>query len=187
MALKGRKRRLKNFKKRAEDFAKSVEKGTGSKLAIRDRKPLDVGIGKHKRLVLKRIGHVKRAKIDQARFIKFLKENKIEPKTYSITRVASHSKLGVQEYFHRPSLNALNLFLGGGKNKASSIMQKGDAMLCKQFLNMHKDIALLDVRRASKEFFGHLRQANLLFQIEQNIIVVGRAKDGKLRLAIVDV
>ncbi len=188
MVVRGRKRRTANFRERAKAFVADAEKGKGSRLAIRDKKGLDIGTGKHKRLVLKKsIGHVRRAKIDQARFIKFLKDSKIEPKNYSLVKVASHSMFGVQEYFHRPSLYSLSLFLEGKGKKLGFLEGKQDALLCKQFLGKHKDLKHADVMRASNELFRHLRQANILFQIEANIIVVGRARDGKLRLAMVDV
>lgn len=187
MGLKGRKRRLKNFGQRARAFVKNAGKAGASSVVVRERKPLEVGANENKRLVLKNNPrHIGRAKIDEAGLIGFLEKKKIVPKTYAIVKVAASPELGVQEYFHRPSLRSLIDFIG---HKDARIISRSpeDMRLCKQFLNQHKGITLERLNEAWVEFSSHLRQAKILFQIESNIIVVGQNRDGKLRLALVDV
>ncbi len=189
MPIKGLRKRLKSFRNRAKAFAADVEKGKGAKMVLRQGKSMEVGLGKHKRLVLKRkLGHMRRAKIDQSRFIKFLAANGIKPKHYSFVRINSNSKLGVQEYFHRPSIASLVDYLEHKAAKSTRYFKgKEDAVLCKQFANQHKNVTVESLERASDEILKHLREADVLFQIPSNIIVVGTARDGKLRFAMVDV
>lgn len=158
---------------------------------IRDRKCLWVGTGEHRRLAFKpNLKHVGRAYVQQEKLLNHLSEKQITPEHYKIVRVGLDAKTGLQEYFHRPSLEALERFLNFRQTKRHTSLNEleaEDLRLCKQFLGKHKGLTLEKIKSAEEEIFLHLSEIGEIGQIKANIVVVGTTRDGKLRLAIVDV
>jgi len=190
MGYKSRKSRLKNFQKRADSFygdmIKTAEKN--STRVNRDNRQVLIGAGVHKRMILKNSSiHAIVAKGCEIKLISYLKINKIVPKTYVLSPVAVVSSGRVQEYFHKPSLAALKsyFFRKHGANQLTS----EDYRLCKQFLGQKQNEGITPVllEQALAEIENHFRQAQLPLIWDINIVALGRLKDGRLRLAIVDI
>jgi len=199
MGIKGRKRRLKNFDSRAKAFEVDIAKNhvfDGVKNVCR-KWSLGLGhlgIGKHRRLRYKTSDkrELYFASEAQSQLLTLIKSGELKPKNYVLAEVASNSKLGVQEYFHRPSLEALRIFLEAkAKDKKPRWMSKTDYFLCKRLLGQYKKtgqkIDLAKVKETEKEFLDHLEKHTWFkMYFSSNVIVLGLTKNGELRLALVD-
>ncbi len=203
---RGRKRRLKNFEKRAEAFYEDMQNAKNTKFLKRDGKLIEIGTGTNRRLVEKR--HLKNTFASQKKIFDYLQEKLITPKNYELVPVAeyfgvstrSQGFIQVQEYFHRPSVAALKSYLDYknaqralGTKKAFEkyrtiiqLMSREEFLLCKRFTNQNKGVSYLSLFKKAQEFEKHLKEANVWID-EKNIIILGVTSAGKLRLAIVDV
>ena len=207
MGLAGRKRRLKNFDERAAQFKSALMKGRSpaSKEIGRDFRNITVGAGQHRRLVIKAKPHHAFVADQLAKMlIADMKAKGTSPKTF-VLALPRVTEGGVQEYFHKPSINSLVEYLYFGKPKKNSIAeyrsirhrailkakQPHDYALCKQFANQrqNREITAEQLVEAFDEFNSHLdaMKDGLGRVLSSNIIVLGRTKEGKLRLALVDV
>ena len=189
--MRGRKRRLKNFEKRAEAFSKltAAEFWKPSRLETRqitrDDRLIQIGAGKHKRLTLKRKPwEYERARIDVPILNAYLHKNKIVPECYVLVHVGFSERTGVQEYFNKPSVNELLHFLSGG----GRYLGKESYFNFKRFIKQpcNKGISYEKLNAACNEFAGHNSKATGYSMNNSNIIVLGQNRDGKIRLAIVD-
>ncbi|GEM_PF-1960530 len=209
MGIKGRKRRLRNFKERARAFTADVVKrtGRGYKRLEFDGKELLVGAGKNRRLIGKGSNiyeHLLEGQRRQEMLQQYLRIRQIVPKNYGLVRPASalidpniknrlQFTYGVQEFFHRPNLLALEDFLRlkqtGFRNKGEYLQHwmrsKEEYFLCKRLMNQHKVITKQKVEDAAQEIGSHLWGAGIDIAL-QNLVVVGVTRQGRLRLAIVD-
>ncbi len=198
MGLKGRERRLKHFERRAEAFTRAIDKegyyeGQRFSKWIQRDKRVKIGVGEHKRLVEKRLGHVGPAKIVEASLKNYLKKNKITPKYYSLVEIGASSKFKVQEYFNKPSAAELDEFLrtrqaSSKEKRISKKLSRKQALLCKSFVNQHKGITLEKLQKAIVELQKHCTKIpSRIALISTNAIVLGLTKEGKIRLAVVDI
>jgi len=190
MGYKGRKARLKNFQQRADSFFRAMLKPLekNSTRVNRDNRQILIGTGVNKRLIVKASpDHALIAKNCETKLISFLKTKNIIPRTYTLSPVILDSSGRVQEYFHKPSLAALVRYVSS-KTWASHVSSE-DYKLCKQFFGQkqNKGITFDVLEQTKKEYLGHFSAANLPAIWVQNIIVLGKLKDGRLRLAIVDI
>jgi len=194
MGLEGRKRRLNTFDRRADQFKSALMKGghPSSKKLVRDGKEITIGTGQHKGLILKNNPrHVMLADRLSKRLLTHFGNNAITPKTFVLV-FPQHYNRKVQEYFHKPSLEALVSYLSPGQNKASLRSKQPDEYrLCKQFINQrqNKPVTAMQLVSALNEFSKHLNHIGSSYGklLSLNLIVLGRTKEGKLRLALVDV
>jgi hypothetical protein len=181
MGLKGRKRRLKNLKPRVESFDNFLwNKAEGRPESV----PRNViGEGTHKRLIKKRVGwHGRRAKQMEGDLLRLFEKRGRKPEKYVVVKVGFHAETGIQEYFSRPSIASLSLFLQG----KTAGLTKRDFLLCRQFLGKYP-VSAEGLEAAKKELFSDLADIGEIAQIPSNTVVVGRLKDGKFRFALVDV
>ena len=181
MGLKGRKRRLKNFEKRATAFVKDLNNDKGYKLIDRDDRITAIGVGKHKRLVKKKSALEAADAIHYSRkLVSYLNKKKIVSKSYQLVIARLDSKTGVQEYFNRPSFELLVNFKWG------RVCEKENADLCRKLFGDFPGITWEKLREAETELLKHLKKIDHWPDVS-NIIVVGQTRDGKLRLALVDI
>ncbi len=197
MGLKGRKRRLRNFDGRAEALANSLtSKKPGVRKTQRDNRLIRIGIGQHKGLAIKRHKNsITTALKYQSILKKYLTDNNINPKFYKFVQVKASPELLVQEYFNKPSLGSLLYFFSVRKIKKFSysviLLNKESWFLCKSFANQNKGITREKVLQAEKELRNHLSETSFgIFAriiIPSNILVLGQTKEGKIKLALVDI
>ena len=188
MGLKGRARRLRNFLQRARAFERDSFEQKGFNVQKRDGRRLTVGVGKHRRLVQKNVSRQANvATVYAEKLFVFLKTNNISPKYYKLERLAFDPETGVQEYFNRPSALSLIHFLNAKENQLRQVLGKTDANLCKKFMGEFPKVTLEKIDKAKEELFEHLKGVTEYPQVESNILVIGQTRNGKLRLAIVDV
>jgi len=200
MGIKGRKRRLRNFQQRAKDFAAGCRKRTGYKTLELDGKPLSVGAGKHRRLVGKFSDNdMLEGQRRQEMLQSYLRGHKIVPQNYELVQPASaligaeakkiiSLPFGVQEFFHRPNLLVLRAFFWGKQVRAGRLraLSKEEFLLCKQLVNQYKAVTAQKVEAAAQEIEARFSGAGTYVAM-QNLVVVGITRQGRLRLAIVDV
>jgi len=93
----------------------------------------------------------------------------------------------VQEYFHRPTVDALQTFFRLARTrKGFHELGRDDYFLAKRLVREFPGIS----DKILREAFNELSQAHWkvgLFPYPQNIVVVGQTPDGRLRFAFVDV
>ena len=193
MGLAGRKRRLRNFDERAKQFASALAKkeGSASKGANRDFRPITVGTGQHRRLVIKgKPQHAYVADHITKMLLADLQAKKVTPKTFVLVQPRL-SENGVQEYFHKPSINSLGEYLSPRYREVLKGRRPDDYALSRQFANQrqNKGITYSQLVEAFDEFNGHLdaMKDGLGRVLSTNLIVLGKTKEGKLRLALIDV
>lgn len=192
---RGRKRRLKHFKQRAEAFLDQFP--LSHEVVERDSRDVQTGIGQHARLVRKNVVHhlLKAIKL-QKLLLEAIQRKEINPNHYALVEV--HSVVderigarGVQEYFSKPSVSALWKYFNkkGPNPRWSPKARKTDPLLCKSFLNQNPSITKEEITKA---YFELIKDANRFYiphfidAASSNVIVLGKSRDGKIRLAIVD-
>jgi len=205
MGIKGRKRRFKSFGQRAASFAADIRKGRSLTAARCKRLELDgtklqVGTGRNRRLVAKPCDdHMRDAMRAHKGLSEFLGSRKITPRNYELvvptgSFIAADSKggisfsFGVQEFFHRPNLLALRAFFQARQahGRGARQLSKEEYLLCKQLVNQYRSVTPEKANAAWAEISSHLLGAKKR-GLERNIVVVGLTRQGRLRLAIVDV
>lgn len=189
MGLKGRKRRLKNFKQRAFDFVGDEAFGIGYRRIIRDRKEMQVGTGKHKRLISKISKHMSNVIPRIRKIEEELLSKKSATESYEIVRAHANTDFAVQEYFNRPSISELLEFfkMKKLKLKKSSYLTQETGLMCKSFANRHKGITIEKLEKASAELRNDIKSTSFTGIVNSgNVIVLGQNRDGKIRLAIID-
>ncbi len=200
---KGRQRRLKHFDKRAEAFARDLERGKGYKQAELDGRSVRIGAGQHKRLIKKRWSKdLDRLRSLHSKLKTYLQKQNITQQHYSLVQVRDTIVRGiaVQEYFHKPSLYALTIFLKMKKDgrKSAKGLNRETELLCRQFMGQHKGITLKKIEQAGEELRGHLLKvfkgspAEIFYHtiLNRNLIILGqntKKQDKRIRIAIVDV
>lgn len=191
MGLKGRKRRLESFGRRAISFWKAVNKGTGFEEKTLDSRAVKIGKGPHKRLIFKtKRSDLRYAKQDYNELSQYYRRRGSQPKKFVLVEILH--KGNVQEFFHRPSLHSLSIFLGSSEMELKKAqLTRDSALLCKQFANQHRQISLQKLEEAIEELKRDYNAAITDSIAESlspdNVIVLGQNRDGRLRLAIVDV
>lgn len=193
---RGRKRRLKNFGKRAQAFASETRQ---LKPLYRDGRLIVVGTGTHSRLIQKpKASQAFTAKKIEGELFEAFTEKKLVPRNYQLVSVSlserqanpAGAKVAIQEYFHKPSVRSLLYYLEALKAKPkdfSKYLGPAEEILCKRFANQNKQLSYATLNTA----FGELQRHSSYFFYEEisasNVIVLGTTRDGRLRLAIVDV
>lgn len=87
----------------------------------------------------------------------------------------------MQEYFEKPSLQALQRF----RDNASGLSEH-DRLLCRKLLKQYPGMTARALSHAENELQAHLKIVKLQIPVLSNIIALGLTKEGKVRLAIVD-
>jgi len=188
MGYRGRKSRLKNFKQRAEAFYKAITHNESAGRSVRrSLRQIIIGRKKHKGLVLKRNpDHLEVARAVEGGLLIYYSWKKIVPNHYVLVPV--HTKGRVQEYFNKPSAMMLKYYLQDPAMRESiKKFNPEDYFLCKQFSNQpqNKPINTETLKAAMEELQQHFEKSHTEVD-HSNIIVLGRLKDGRIRLAIVD-
>ncbi len=193
MGLAGRRRRLRNFDLRAKQFKNAVERTplTTSKEIIRDTRRARVGTGQHKRLILKNtLPHAKIADKLTRILLSDFQVNSIKPKNFVLVQPRL-SENGVQEYFNKPSILSLSNYLSNPDFKGDPMNRKTDYFLCKQFVNQkqNRGITTKQIAETMEEFNSKLDDIHDGWGriLPSNLIVLGKTKEGKLRIALVDI
>ncbi|MAG21708.1 MAG: hypothetical protein CL943_00180 [Candidatus Diapherotrites archaeon] len=119
--MKGRKRRLENFDKRAEAAFRARKKGK-YRISTRDGRRIMFAVDGHKRLVLKfNPRDVQDALKIQNELTARIKRRNIVPKKYVFVPIKAvvetrSKEWAVQEYLNKPSLNALRKYFEAEKD-----------------------------------------------------------------------
>lgn len=190
MGFRGRKRRLSNFEQRARDFVRDLKRGRGFREVSSGGKIIRVGMGKHKRLVQKK--HKRALNTGERDLLIYLAKEEITPECYELVPVPGVVVEGVpvQEYFHKPSVYRLQVFLYA-KEKGQRLSDLSDFSrhefdLCKRFLKDNKDLTLAKLNLALQELNTHMSESGKGPSLSSNYIVLGQTDDGRIRIAMVD-
>lgn len=193
MGLARRKRRLKNFPMRADAFKRALNTNPekASTIVERDLRKVVVGKGTHKRLIMKsNLKHIKIAEKIELILQDYFYRTHTKPKSYTLTPIHSHQ--GVQEYFSRPSIESAGQYLfNAAKRNSMKKNSPDDYLICKRFFGekYNANVARKNVLEAYNELLDHMNLAHpgMGEVLSSNIIILGTTREGKIRLAIVDV
>lgn len=196
------------FEDRARDFLRDLGRKTISPAFKRVRfgrqKVFDVGLGQYRRLVRKRRpDHLRYTRHLEGKVLRYLKDGLITPEHYELVPVKGDVIDGqaVQEFFDKPTATQLMDFL---KLKEPRIhwskalahrkyLSMEQVKVCKKLMGQNKGITADKVNDAVDELNRHLKLSsnsprafivNLAYR--QNVMVLGQTRDGKIRLALID-
>ncbi len=196
MSPAARKKRLKTFEKKAQQFKQAVKRKDEqtTQTITRDSREIVIGRKQNKGLIFKRnIAEVRVVRFLESKLIEFYNSKNIKPKTYQLHGLQA-SELGVQEYKKTPTILSLRhyLFLKQQKRKMLLAKFKEDYFICKKFVNEFKlKITMDELEKVEFELNNHLKEATkkkIASMISpSNILILGRNRDGRLRIAIIDV
>jgi len=199
------------FRRRALAWAKDLRQGRQVSRHVERDKRLIVGTvtgkegraavdKKHRRLALKAKGFdLGLAIAMQNKVAKYLDIEKITPKHYKFEKFQAFHPENVQEYFNSPTLNELKAFLNAGKQmskpkspkkwREQGGLTKDQYFVCKRFMSQpqNRGITLASLEEAKNEMERHFRGGGWILPIDENIIVRGRLKSGKIRATVIDV
>ncbi len=214
----GRQRRLLNFEERALAFHRDLQRNQGSKTIYREightGSGLLVGVGRHKRLVFKTNPfHARQAREIHNDLAYHFLERGYGSVSYKLLnpRFVAVGTGVVQEYFNKPTLSELSVYLAMKRRKEQAerklsrplnvaearelaarfmMMGKESHLRCKQFLNdpLNKGVDLPQIREVEREL---QQDADYLrWPIKpDNVIVLGKTREKdyvRMRIAIID-
>jgi len=208
MGIRTRRKRLEHFEQRADAFDLALMEGVEGvdhRHVERD-KDIIVGSGQHRRLMMKRSPrHLEFVGRDYEILLDYYQKKGVKPKHYALERVKFSENTGVMEYFNTPSVDELNNYLKlreveKERGKPFTLPEAIDAagefdltrdewFICKRFSKQNPGITLEKLGNAFDELHGHIRESigSDVNIVGSNILVLGQMKDGKIKLAIVDV
>jgi|GEM_PF-1626906 len=198
MGLKGTRRRLKNFDSSATAFTKDFRKGNGYSQEKRHYTTIFVGRGNNRRRIIKPTlaGRTEMELAKQAETILIECAKKSSADSFVFVPVKSNPKLGVQQYFNKPSLRSLwQYFWAKKRNRKSWFGSREEYLVIKGFVKSNPKINYEALLEAESELMDVLWDSGVTKFLSRNtynfssknIIVLGQNKDGKLRLAFIDV
>jgi len=188
--MKGRARRLRNFDNKAEAFQEAINKNTGFIKLQMDFREVKVGKGPFKRLIQKR--HPEEYTQIKPFISEAIKELEKKPaKYFTIAELGYSQKYGIQEYKDKPTVTMLIHFFrqkGKPKNQRPPLI-KGEIeeiLKCKKLVGQYKEITEEAITKTIEELmhrFPVIVGSEIYYH---NIIVLGKNRNGTLRLAISD-
>ncbi len=188
---RGRQRRLRNFAKRVQAFSRDIKREKSVKKIKRDVDLVTVGTGVHRRLIKKNaLDFANLNKVNLALF-SAIANGGIKPQNYELVKVThlDAGGIGAQEYFEKPTVRELGIYFyekSSKKRGGPKALTKEQALLCKRVANKDKSLDLSKVEAAFIELQEHCSQVFTFCPVRKNIVVFG-IRNGKIRLAIIDV
>jgi hypothetical protein len=208
MGIRTRHKRLEHFEQRADAFDLALlegESGVDHKRVERD-KAITVGAGNHRRLMVKRIpSHLKHVQKFQNGLLAYCSSHDLKPEHYVLVPVKLSEDTGVMEYFNTPSVEELSNYLelrDSEKKRGKPFtlpeaieaagtfnLTRDEWFICKRFSKQNPGVNMENLDAAFMEMNSHIKKANelRLGVHRSNIVVIGQEKEGRIKLAIVDV
>lgn len=193
MGLLNARKKAERFARRATAFVRDLSRDTGHRDLVLDTRDMRIGVGRHRKLIFKREGHLRDAHACQEAILKHLRTSGKVPEHYVLVPVRAEiiGEKAVQDFFHKPSVSQLKRFFESKTNTEparENYLKEEEEASCKRFLKQNKGITLDAINSAYEEFHGHWGQAkirHIFFPF--NCVVLGQTRDGKIRLALIDV
>ncbi|MEI7961208.1 MAG: hypothetical protein WCI04_02630 [archaeon] len=191
--MKGRRRRLRNFEKKAESFVGAISKGHDFRETTMDDRQVKVGMKQHKRLILKRMGHYQALVVPMKSFIQRLEKN--PAKFFTLVELGYSKKFMIQEYRDRPTVGMLfqffeKRFLKKSERTTQDEWEIEEALKCKRLVNQYKKISPGLVKNAFEELSMRAHEyGSPLYNFpitRTSVLVLGFNRNGTLRLALMD-
>lgn len=202
----GRKNRNKRFLNRARSFVRSPKKKGEIVEEIFDDASITIGKRSNRRLVLKRPRDRAATHYLQQRMGEYLAENKIQPEHFVLVTPEGAEVGGhwIQEYFQKPTMRTLAFYFRAiGSKKKQKELPYSSYLLARSFIKNPRNAPITSSKVSSAyaelfryysyavasnfiHFSGHPLSPGLAL-VGKNIVVLGINRDGKLRLAIIDV
>ena len=157
MGYKGRKSRLKNFWENAENIMNSFMGGKTTAPVRRSGRWIRKGT-EGRRIVVKDADHLQKTLLKNDTLRQRISEAEIKPKYFDVIhpkgRVFLKSEWGVQEYFNKPNISQILLYLESRENKRKiHSFTKDEYLLVKQFMKnpRNKGLTLEKINQAYVE------------------------------------
>ena len=195
MGYRGRKRRLKNFWENAENIMNSFMGGKTTKPVRRSGRWIRKGT-EGRRVVVKGGDHLTKTLLKNDMLKERIKDSEKKPEYFTVIhpkgRVFMKKEWGVQEYFNKPNILQIRLYLELKRNSKTSSrgFTEEEYLMVKQFMNnrVNRGITSEKIDEAYNELRRWTRDARddaLLHP--HNVLIQGINRDGKIRLTIIDV
>jgi hypothetical protein len=208
MGIPGKRRRLRNFDKNAENAAKAMAQEKGHKWINRIGRKFRVAMGtKSRRMILKSSGEVAATLAHQKWLVEQIGTGKIKPKTFTleefhafipekeITTLDKPFGTGIQQYYDKPTLYNLVAYLELKANGHTDFeLSKEEYFLAKKFMRRTKnkgitsdqlykvnaELSKIAIKNSQLAAFKYIPWGT-------NTIIQGVNKDGTLRVTIIDI
>lgn len=192
---RGREYRTRHFKNRALSFWSAARAGKLTTTVLRDGKEVSIGKKSVRGIIRKpNAFHYSMTKNFVERLFQFIEQRHVELKHIRLARVNNFFAEGksysddawLQEYFPRPTLEAAEKYFDPHRSKQLS---RDEGLICKRFFRqpINRKITRETIENAVQEWKKLMTQAQIQPNGKSNAILLGRNRDGTLRVAAVDV
>jgi len=200
MGLRGKKSRLRNFEKNAQNAVEARSRGKGVRTITRLKKKLQIAFGpKSRRLAFKTkredlnllLGYQKWLQAESVHGAVILKNFTLEPLKGTIVR-----GVGVSQYYNKPTIKHLKEYLKMKRTGAlqNKFLSEKEYFLCKSFMKRseNKEITKAQLDKVEEELKNIAYRSTIYDFIEHipwasNTVVHGTNKDGTLRITLIDI